>query len=180
MLLLDMLQILRKIVQQCHENNVDSGYQGYFYMHNVFTSTGINATLLYENIAPSFFFFSFSLSLKHLMQLTPLPGKYITYNHSQKRFMSQTNIKPSNQPPFQSLLNRQAKYTVNHASSDEEDFEPRSTSRPSSMYSEDSKGSKDSGDLLACSSPHSEEKDSTLTTHTGTKKKGFVVNPDYL
>ncbi|XP_071790068.1 unconventional myosin-XVIIIa-like isoform X4 [Asterias amurensis] len=75
---------------------------------------------------------------------------------------------------------RKAKYTVNHASSDEEDFEPRSTSRPSSMYSEDSKGSKDSGDLLACSSPHSEEKDSTLTTHTGTKKKGFVVNPDYL
>ncbi|XP_022085605.1 unconventional myosin-XVIIIa-like isoform X2 [Acanthaster planci] len=78
---------------------------------------------------------------------------------------------------------RKAKYTVNPASSDEEEFEPRSTSRPSSMYSEDSKGSKDSGgDLLASSSspPAGEDRDSTLTSSTGTKKKGFVVNPDYL
>ncbi|XP_038062218.1 unconventional myosin-XVIIIa-like isoform X2 [Patiria miniata] len=76
---------------------------------------------------------------------------------------------------------RKDKYTVNPLSSDEEEFEPRSTSRPSSMYSEDSKGSKDSGDLLASSPPPGEERDATLTsTGGGTKKKGFVVNPDYL
>ena len=77
--------------------------------------------------------------------------------------------------------NRSGKYVINAGSSDEDvdENEARSTSRPSSMYSEDTVGSVDLGDsntnisLTSTSTIGGESGD-------GTKKKGFVINPDYM
>eukprot|EP00057_Strongylocentrotus_purpuratus_P028735 XP_011683209.1 PREDICTED: uncharacterized protein LOC105447162 [Strongylocentrotus purpuratus] len=80
------------------------------------------------------------------------------------------------------LKNGSGKYVINPGSSDEEDVDElgaRSTSRPSSMYSEDTVGSVELGDSNTNISLTS---NSTIggESSDGTKKKGFVINPDYM
>lgn len=103
------------------------------------------------------------------------------------------------------MLNREgAKYNVNPLSS-EDDADHRTESRPNSVYSEDSKGTTDSGGTPSTntfSSTIAGDGDFTENTpsvsvstpsivgnggsYTGTKvtliskKKGLVVNPDYI
>ncbi|XP_041455725.1 unconventional myosin-XVIIIa-like isoform X2 [Lytechinus variegatus] len=76
---------------------------------------------------------------------------------------------------------RSGKYVINPGSSDEDEdvdeLGARSTSRPSSMYSEDTVGSVELGEnnvsLTSSSTIGGESGD-------GTKKKGFMINPDYM
>ncbi|XP_072043844.1 LOW QUALITY PROTEIN: unconventional myosin-XVIIIa-like, partial [Amphiura filiformis] len=102
---------------------------------------------------------------------------------------------------------RKAKYVVNSGSSDDEEIEPRSTSRPSSMYSEDSKDGGASVDSGGAPEMKLDSKTETkIETKTESKtdmsaelalitrgadpekqrrarrmtKKGLAVNPDYL